>query len=120
LHDISAADDADVLVSIAFNGWVNVKDEIGSTQKRVCILSVETSKAAINQEVSGTTDPRAQFKSLRGTAGENLSELAPVAPARLPKGAQVWTMAAHDDVESQHDLRAQLPAPPSISAGSRG
>jgi hypothetical protein len=116
LHDVSAADDADVLVSIAFNGWVSVKSENGGAPKRVCILSVETSKAAINQEISAATDPRAQFKSLRGIARENLSDLAPVTPARLPKGAQVWTMTAHDDVESHLALDAQSPLAPSAGA----
>ena len=119
LHGVAAADDADVLVSIAFNGWVNVTDETSDTSKRICVMSVETSKSAISQEISAAADARAQFKSLRAAAGENLSGLAPVTPARLPKGAQVWTMAAHDDEEFHLELGTPLPLDGRATGASR-
>jgi restriction system protein len=116
LHDVAAADEADVLASVAFNGWIGVAEEFRDRPKRICVISVEAAKAAINLEISGSIDPKAKFKSLGGTAGENLSDLATVAPVRLPKGAQVWTMAAHDDVHPYGETHAPSPAPLSNAA----
>jgi len=117
LHDLFAADEADALVSITFNGWVIVTHKIGDKQTRVCIMSVEAAKATIMQTNFGGSDAKACFKSLKGLAGESVSDCAPVVPIRQLKESRVWTIAANDAMDPRYDTRAQPSSPPSLNSG---
>jgi restriction system protein len=112
-----AADEADALVSITFNGWVNVTDKIGGKQTRVCIMSVEAAKATIMQTNFGESDAKACFKSLKGLAGESVSDCAPVVPIRQLKESRVWTIAANDAMDPRYDTRSQSSSRPSLNSG---
>lgn len=80
LHEVTAADEAEVISSVTFNGWVNFTDKIRGTPERACILSVQAAKDAIRQANFLAVDPKSYFKRLKGVAGSKLADLAAVVP----------------------------------------
>jgi restriction system protein len=80
LHELYAADEAGVLKSIVFNGWVRSIDKATGVETHGCILSVQTSREEFLQINLGQVDPRACFRKLRGIASSKLIELTPVRP----------------------------------------
>ena len=96
LHGLFAADEADVLASITFNGWVNFMDKVNGRPARACILSVQAAKSAIEQANLWAADPRAWFKTLKGVAGARLADMAAVPPLQALKKTDDRFLPAND------------------------
>ncbi|MGA7674002.1 MAG: hypothetical protein WCA78_03030 [Rhizomicrobium sp.] len=79
LHLLFAADGADAIKSIAFNGWVNFIDRANGRPGRACIMSVQTTKQAFGRIDLSGVDPQACFKSLNGVASAKLAAMSAVA-----------------------------------------
>jgi len=105
LHDLFAADEAELISSITFNGWVNFTDKSRGTRQRACILSVQASKAAIRQTNLLAVDPKIFFQKLKGVAGAKLADLAAVVPIRWLKRTDA--VAANDAVETDYQAHTQ-------------
>src|SRR5262249_383045 len=80
LHDLFAADEAEVISYVTFNGWVNFTDKIRDTPARARILTVQADRNGIMQANLLTPDPKAIFRRLKGLSGMKLSNLDPVVP----------------------------------------
>lgn len=80
LHELYAADEAGVLKSIVFNGWVHSIDKATGVETHGCILSVQASRDEFLQINLGQVDPRSCFRKLKGIASSKLIELTPVRP----------------------------------------
>jgi len=104
LHDLLAADEAEVVSSVTFNGWVNFTDKLRSMPARACIMSVQAARSAISQANFLAVDPKIIFKKLKGVAGAKLADLAAVIPLMWLKRDD--RLAAADDATGE-DSRAQ-------------
>ena len=80
LHRLFAADGADALRSITFNGWANVIDTANGRPSRACIMSVQTTKPVFQQIDLSSVDPRACFKALNGTTSAKLAAMSAPPP----------------------------------------
>jgi restriction system protein len=80
LHELYAADEASVLKSVVFNGWVHSIDKATGIETHGCILSVQASRNEFLQINLSQVDPRACFRKLKGVASSKLIELTPVRP----------------------------------------
>jgi len=96
LHDVFAADEADVIGSVTFNGWVNFFDKVNGKPARACILSVQATKADIGQIDLSAVDPKTCFRTLKGVAGAKLTDMVAVAPVLVLKKADDRFMPAND------------------------
>lgn len=83
LHELFAADEAGILKSIVFNGWVHSIDRATGAEAHGCILSVQTSREEFSQINLALVDPKACFRKLKGVASSKLAELTPVRPIAL-------------------------------------
>jgi len=100
LHDLLAADEAEVISSVTFNGWVNFTDKVRAMPARACILSVQATRSAISQANLLAADPKTTFKKLKGVAGAKLADLAAVVPIMWLKRADDPPVAASDAIET--------------------
>jgi restriction system protein len=73
LHLLFAADEADAIKSIVFNGWVNFIDQ--ARPARACIMTVQATKAAFGRIDLKSVDPQACFKALNGVASAKLAAM---------------------------------------------
>lgn len=80
LRELYAADEAAVLKSVVFNGWVHSIDKATGNETYGCILSVQASREEFLQINLSQVDPRACFRKLKGIASSKLIELTPVRP----------------------------------------
>jgi len=96
LHDVFAADEADVIDSITFNGWVSFIDKVHGKPARACIISVQATKAEIAQTDLSAVDPKACFKTLKGVAGANLADMTALVPIAPLKKLDDSLMPAND------------------------
>ena len=109
LRDAFAADEAQVISSITFNGWVNYTDKMRGTPARACIMSVQASRDMIRQANFLAVDPKAYFRKLGGEAGARLADLAPVIPIS-------WLPRAEDpSAAAENELTGTPSAAPSLS-----
>lgn len=76
LHALFTADLADTIRSIAFNGWVNFIDSMGTHPGRACTVAVTVDKRAFAALDLATVDPQACFRSLNGTMSAKLAAMA--------------------------------------------
>ena len=116
LHDLIAADEAEVISSVTFNGWVNFTDKVRAMPARACILSVQAARSAISQANLLAVDPKTTFKKLKGVAGAKLADLAAVVPIMWLKRADDPPVAASDAIETDSPTQAQPPSSPSSTA----
>ena len=116
LHDLLAADEAEVISSVTFNGWVNFTDKVRAMPARACILSVQATRSAISQANLLAADPKTTFKKLKGVAGAKLADLAAVVPIMWLKRADDPPVAASDAIETDSPTQAQPPSSPSSTA----
>jgi restriction system protein len=77
MHAIFAADVADAIHAVAFNGWVNFVDGTGTHPGRACALSITTEKRALAAIDLGTVDPQACFRALNGSMSAKLAAMSP-------------------------------------------
>lgn len=75
LHAIFAADIADAVQSIVFNGWVNYIDAAGTRPGRACTLSVTAEKRTLTAIDLTTVDPQACFRALNGSMSAKLAAM---------------------------------------------
>lgn len=101
LHELFAADEAEVISSITFNGWANFTDKIRDMPARACIISVQATRSAISQANLLAVDPKIYFGRLKGVAGARLADLVAVVPI-------MW-LKRTDAIEG--DSQAQSPSP---------
>ena len=80
LYELFAADVANALESIAFNGRIKSIDKSTGKPFEACILSVHVKKEEFNEINLVLVEPRACIKKLKGVAGSKLHQMAPVAP----------------------------------------
>ena len=80
LYELFAADAANALESIVFNGRVQSIDKATGLPFDACILSVQAGKKEFNEINLALVEPRACIKKLKGVASSKLHQLAPVAP----------------------------------------
>jgi restriction system protein len=116
LHDALAADEAEVVCSVTFNGWVNFTDKIRDTPARTCIMSVQATRSAISQANLLAADPKTTFKKLKGVAGARLADLAAVVPIMWLKRTDDRFVAESDAIEKDSRTQAQSPSSPSSTA----
>jgi restriction system protein len=100
LHDLFAADEADVVTTVTFNGWVNFTDKVHGKPARACIVSVRADKATFTQTDLSGIDPKSYFRELNGVAGAKLAEMIPIVPILSLKGTDERFVPANDVVES--------------------
>ena len=113
LHDLLAADEAEVISSITFNGWVNFTDKIRDAPARACIMSVQASRSAVGQANLLAADPKTTFKKWKGVAGTKLADLAAVVPIMWLKRSDDRSVAAND-ARKDAPTQAQSLSSPSI------
>ena len=107
LHDLFAADEAEVISSVTFNGWVNFTDKSRGMPARACIMSVQAGRSAIRQANLLAVDPKTTFKKLKGVAGAKLTDLAAVVPITWLKRTEDRLVAANDAVEEDSRTEAR-------------
>ena len=100
LHELFAADEADVIASATFNGWVNFTDKVNGKPARACIMSVQTTKSTIKQVNLGAIDPQTCFRTLKGVAGVKLADMSAVVPILRLKSTDDWFIPANDVIET--------------------
>ena len=85
LHELFAADVAQGLDWVVFNGWVEVPDP-GAVDRKRCVLSVRADKQQLGALNLLEMDAKACFKALKGVARAKLHSLEAVTPlmARMP------------------------------------
>lgn len=80
IHELYSADEAEVLKSIVFNGWVQSIDKATGTETHGCILSVQAGREEFLEINLSQVEPKACFRKLKGIASSKLTELTPVRP----------------------------------------
>jgi restriction system protein len=100
LHDVFAADEAGVIASVTFNGWVNFIDKVNGKLARACILSVQATNATIKEVNLGAVDPKTCFRMLKGVAAAKLADMSAVVPISPLKNADDRFVPANDVVET--------------------
>ena len=100
LHEVCAADEAGVIASVTFNGWVNFTDTVNGKLARACILSVQATSDAIKQVNLRALDPKTCFRTLKGVAAAKLADMSAVVPILRLKSADDRFVPANDIVET--------------------
>jgi restriction system protein len=80
LHEVTANDSIDAVVSVVVNGWVHFIDRATGNPKDECILSIHATKEQIITLQIQNVSPSECFRALRGVAAKNLSAYVPVPP----------------------------------------
>jgi restriction system protein len=80
LHELIAADVANALDSIVFNGWVRAIEAATGQETNGCILSIQVSKEEFSTINLAKVEPKACFKKLKGVGSSKLAALVPVRP----------------------------------------
>ena len=80
MFELFQSDEANMLVSVVFNGWVRSIDRATGVEVHACVMSMEARKdefLAINLR---HVEPKACFKKLKGVSASRLIELSPIKP----------------------------------------
>ena len=96
LYDVFAADEAEVIASVTFNGWVNFTDKAHGKPARACIMSVQAARTTIEHANLWTVDPKTCFKALKGVAGARLADMTAVVPILPLKSTDSRFVPAND------------------------
>jgi restriction system protein len=80
IHELFTADNANTILSICFNGFVNALDVTKGKRINSCIMSIQVNKEAFQEIDLGNIDVKACFKSLKGIGSSKLSGLSAIQP----------------------------------------
>lgn len=80
LYELFDGDEAEIIDTIVFNGWVTSVNPATGHEQTVCTLSVQASRDEIMSLNLAQVDPKACFKSLKGVSASKLMDVAPVNP----------------------------------------
>ena len=80
LHEIFAADTANVVDSIVFNGHVNAIDKGTGQPVHPCIVTVRTTRNVFSSLSLANVDPQACLKTLSASVSPSPTELVAVRP----------------------------------------
>ncbi|HEY0821737.1 MAG TPA: restriction endonuclease [Rhizobacter sp.] len=80
LHEVFAADAADAIDAVVFNGMVDTNDRRTGAEIRPCILSLQVTKAAFLDVNLRQVEPKECFRAFKGVGSSKLSAMVPVAP----------------------------------------
>jgi restriction system protein len=80
LYELFAADAANALDAIVFNGRIKSIDKSTGQPFDACILSVHVKKQEFSEINLALVEPRACIKKLKGVASSKLHQMTPVAP----------------------------------------
>ena len=80
IREIFASDLIDCIKSLTFNGYVDFIDRSIGRPARSCIISVQTTKSAIENIDFSAVDPKSCFRALKGAGSAKLSGMAAVVP----------------------------------------
>ncbi len=80
IQRLYAADMADALESIVFNGWVRSIDKGTGQEINPCVLTVQATREEIHKIDLSKVEPKSCFRALRGVGSSQLYGLAAVAP----------------------------------------
>jgi len=80
LYELFQSDEAAVLDSIVFNGWVSSVDKATGQEVNACILSIQANKAEFMAINLAQVEPKACFKKLKGVSATRLFDLTPIKP----------------------------------------
>lgn len=80
MYEMYIADKDDTLQSVVFNGFVTAINKANGHEQRVCILSLQASKADILSLDLKNIDPKTCFKSMKGVSAAKLADITPIQP----------------------------------------
>lgn len=80
IYEIFKADEAKVLQSIAFNGWVSTIDPSTGKYTKPCIMSLHVNRSDFMEINLANVNPKICFKALKGVGSSKLHCLAGIAP----------------------------------------
>jgi restriction system protein len=78
--EIFTSDFIDAIKSVTFNGYVDFIARTNGKSARACIVSLQTTKVAIDDIDFKAVDPKSCFRALKGVGSSKLSGMAAVAP----------------------------------------
>jgi restriction system protein len=79
-NELLEADQAAVLTSVVFNGFVTAVDKGTGNEVTACIVSMQASREALRAVNLSKVDPKACFRQLKGVGSSKLHSITPVAP----------------------------------------
>jgi restriction system protein len=80
VREIFASDLIDAIKSVTFNGYVDYIDRANGRPARSCIVSLQATKAVVDEIDFSAVDPKACFRALKGVGSSKLSGMAAVVP----------------------------------------
>ena len=80
LNELLESDQAAVITSVVFNGFVTATDRGTGNEVTACIISVQASKETLRGINLSKVDPKACFRQLKGVGSSKLHSVTPVAP----------------------------------------
>jgi restriction system protein len=80
MNELLESDQAAVLTSVVFNGFVTATDRGTGNEATACIISVQASKETLKAINLSKVDPKACFRQLKGVGSSKLHSVTPVAP----------------------------------------
>jgi restriction system protein len=80
MNELLESDEANVLTSVVFNGFVTATDRGTGNEVTACIISVQASKDTLRAINLSKVDPKACFRQLKGVGSSKLHSVTPVAP----------------------------------------
>ncbi len=80
MYEMYTADKDGTIQSAVFNGYVTSINKANGHEQRVCILSLQASKANILSLDLKNIDPKTCFKSMKGVSAAKLADITPIQP----------------------------------------
>jgi restriction system protein len=80
IREVFTSDLIDAIKSLTFNGYVDFVDRANGRPARSCIVSLQSTKRAIENIDFAAVDPKACFRALKGVGSAKLSGMASVVP----------------------------------------
>jgi restriction system protein len=80
IHELFEADEANALLAVIFNGWVDSINKATGKMVTNCIVSIQVQKNEFLEINLSNIDPRTCFKNLKGIGCSKLSGMAAIQP----------------------------------------
>ena len=80
IYEICISDKFNAIQSVVFNGFVTAINKANGHEQRVCVLSLQASKADILSLDLKNIDPKTCFKSMKGVSAAKLADITPIQP----------------------------------------
>ncbi len=103
LREVFASDLIDAIKSLTFNGYVDFIDRAIGKPARSCIVSIQATKAAIEDIDFSAVDPKACFRGLKGAGSAKLSGMAAVVPILKLNRVDERFVPAHDVIDKLNE-----------------